>query len=252
LLRDAIGNPFDPVVLNPSRVKTTVKELATVDLILGQIMGPTPVKRRWRLRLGLGLLLLVAYFLLPWVYYLVIGWIYGVAFVQPADDPPFNHPLARLEKDDRLPFRLDPEKAYRIELGRGSGWHGLDIVKFSQDGSVVLHSHRGTIWYTATMHLPEQAAGQVFQAVEDNQLLGMERAYHANVADGTQWVLWIKQGNNEKSVYFNNHFPKGIIGFANALDTLLSGNGVGSVSWRPVRSWSSRNHEKELWNSIKR
>ena len=98
------------------------------------------------------------------------------------------------------------------------------------------------------MQLSEESLAKVLQAVEDNQLLGLHKAYHANVEDGTQWVLWIKQGENEKAIYFNNHFPKAIVGFATDLDAVLSASGSGNLTWYPA----ARDHEKELWDSINR
>jgi hypothetical protein len=209
------------------------------------------MKRRWRLWLGLGGIVVVAWFLGPWTCYFLRGWIYGVTPPpQPADDPPVSERLAKVEKDSRPSFHIDPNKPYRIELGRGSGWHGLDTLKISEDGKVVLHRHQGT-WYKATMKLPGESLAKVLQAVEENQLLGLHKAYHADVADGTQWVLWLSQGEKEKSVYFNNHFPKEIIRFAASLDAVLADSGSGNLTWYPVLG-GGRDHEKELWDSIKR
>jgi len=148
--------------------------------------------------------------------------------------------------------RLDPAAPYRIEFGRGSGWHGLDTVKVTDDGSVVLHVFRHNAWYVGGMSLPQPALAQVLEAVDDNHLLAMHKGYHADVCDGTQWVLWITQGDDEKSVYFNNHFPKEIIAFARSLDEVLVENGVGKLSWLPVAPGTERSHAKELWESIRR
>lgn len=209
------------------------------------------MKRRWRTWLGLGVLILVTGILGPWLFQLAMGWIHGVDSY--AIDSPPNYPLASVEKDNRPPFRLIPVEAYRIEFVRGSGWHGLDTIKVNQDGTVVLHRLAGSDCYTATIHLSEQSVAQILQAIEDNHLLGMDRAYHANVADGTQWVFWIRQGDNERSIYFNNHFPQEILRFAKSLDEALCESGLGKVAWHPVAPWrGNREHEKELWESITR
>jgi hypothetical protein len=219
------------------------------------------MKRRWRLWLGLAVLIVLICFLGPWTFYFLRGWFYGVIPPpQPADDPPFSHRLAKVEQDTRPAFHIDPKKPYRIELGRGSGWHGLDTVKISEDGAVVLYRNQEAAsvaawsqgpWYKATMQLSAESLAKVLQAVEDNHLLALHKAYHADVADGTQWVLWIKQGDEEKSVYFNNHFPQEIVRFAGAVDAVLADSGSSNFTWYPVLG-SSRDHEKELWNSIKR
>src|SRR5256885_12477044 len=112
----------------------------------------------------------------------------------------------RVEKDDRPSFRIDPARPFRVEFGRGSGWHGLDTIKFELGGVVVLHrmkeAEKGYAFETATLRLPPDAVADVLKAIDTNDLLGLHKAYHADMHDGTQWVLWIKQGEREKSVYF--------------------------------------------------
>lgn len=205
-------------------------------------------RRRWRLWLGAAVLILVAWMAGPWSYWWIRGLVYGVTLTHPADDPPFNHPLIRVEKDTRPSVQIDPKKPCRIEFGRGSGWHGLDTITISEDGTVVLHVQRAT-WYKATMQLTGESLAKVWQAVEDNHLLKLHKAYHGDVADGTQWVLWIKQGQEEKATYFNNHFPKEVVNFASSLDAILAEGGAENLNWGPT---GSRDHEKELWDSIKR
>lgn len=159
-----------------------------------------------------------------------------------------------------IPFHLDPGRPYQLEFGRGSGWHGLDTVKLRQDGTVTLHRQRqefdGQVvhlfWETARLKLPPEALARVVDAIEEHQLLGMDREYHEDADDGTQWVLWVKQGEKEKSVYFDNRFPKGIVRFAEALDNVLAENGLEKADWRRVPDVDARKHERELWDSIKR
>jgi hypothetical protein len=110
---------------------------------------------------------------------------------QPSDDEPadpfFNQPLSHVEKDDRPTFQIDPSKPFQIEFGRGSGWHGLDTVKVNQDGLVVLHRlKKSADWERATLQLPDDALAKVLEQVDADHLLELHRAYHANVADGTQ------------------------------------------------------------------
>ena len=107
------------------------------------------------------------------------------------------------------------------------------------------------MWETATLQLQADKLAEVLKAVETNDLMNLHRAYHTDVNDGTQWVLWIKQGEQEKSVYFNNSFPRRIKEFASQLDGILSVAGLSTVAWTPVPDKESRQHEKELWDSIK-
>ena len=159
----------------------------------------------------------------------------------------------RVEKDERPAFTIDSSQAFRLEFGRGSGWHGLDTVRVDQDGGVVLHRRQqADVWETTTLQLPPNALADVLKAVESNGLMGLHREYHADIHDGTQWVLWIKQGEQEKSVYFNNSFPRQITRFAEQLDSILSTAGQDEAAWQPVAVSESRQHERELWDSIKR
>jgi len=166
----------------------------------------------------------------------------------------------RVEKDDRPAFTIDRTQPFWLEFGRGSGWHGLDTVKIDQTGRVVLHQMKSDrqqnvnvlSWEVATLQLAPEAVAEVLEAVESNDLMGLHKAYHADIADGTQWVLWMKQGAREKSVYFDNRFPPAITRFAEQLDAILARAGLDKVAWQTVPERESRQHEKELWNSIRR
>jgi len=173
---------------------------------------------------------------------------------------PMNHPVSKVVKDDRPPFRIDPDRPWGIEFGRGSGWHGLDTIKFDQDGRLVLHRLKeepqgGGIahsWETATAHLPPEAVAKVLEAIASDRLLTLDKASHAAVYDGTQWVLWVRQGEREKVVYFDNHFPDPIVRFSGRLDEIVAGSVGPGLKWRAVPLARSRDHERELWESIKR
>jgi hypothetical protein len=166
----------------------------------------------------------------------------------------------RVEKDDRPAFAIDHTQPFWLEFGRGSGWHGLNTVKIDQTGRVVLHRMKSAhqdgatvlSWEAATLQLTPEALAEVLKAVESNDLTGLHKAYHEDIKDGTQWVLWIKQGEREKSVYFNNRFPRAITAFAEQLDAILARAGSDKVEWQPVPMRESRQHERELWDSIKR
>ena len=62
----------------------------------------------------------------------------------------------------------------------------------------------------------------------------------------------VKQGENEKAVYFNNRFPAAITAFAEQLDAILARSGLSTIAWQPVPEWESRQHEREPGGSIKR
>jgi hypothetical protein len=159
----------------------------------------------------------------------------------------------RVERDDRPAFTIDRTQPFWLEFGRGSGWHGLDTIKLDKTGGVVLHRMKSTMsWEVAALQLPPEAIAEVLKAVESNGLMRLHKAYHADIHDGTQWVLKIKQGEREKSVYFNNSFPAAITRFAEQLDAILARGGLDRVAWRPVPGREARQHEKGLWDSTER
>jgi hypothetical protein len=169
-------------------------------------------------------------------------------------------PLARYVEDKGSPFVLDPDLPFLLEFGRGSAWHGLDIVKLFEDGTLTVHRQRigklrgepfGFLEAT-TVRLGRKSVSRVLHAIEENEIMEMHRAYHANVYDGTQWILRIKQGENEKAIYCDNHFPRRILLFAAALDSELADSTLKYGQWRRVVDADSCRHEAALWDSIKR
>lgn len=53
-----------------------------------------------------------------------------------------KHPLARFEKDDSPPFQIDGARPFTIHFGRGSGYAGLNTMKITEDGTLVLHRRK--------------------------------------------------------------------------------------------------------------
>jgi hypothetical protein len=158
------------------------------------------------------------------------------------------------------PAQFDPDVPFLVEFGRGSGYFGLDTIKVFQDGTVTLC--RKGLWYdfgearlrwaTAVLRLPPGSLAQVLDAVEKNRLLGLDREYHADILDGTQWVLRVKQGEKGRVVYFNNRFPEEIVRFAEDLDRILAENGLERVRWRRVAEADAWEYQRALWVSIRR
>jgi hypothetical protein len=155
--------------------------------------------------------------------------------------------------------KVDPEQPFRIEFGRGNGWHGLDTVSMTADGKVVLYRQgiercddtRYQYWETTSLSLPNESVGEVLAAIEKEGLMQLDREYHGGVADGTQRVFWLQQGANQKSIYCDNNFPKAMTRFAESLDAILARNGLGDATWERVPDSRARDHEKDLWKSIR-
>jgi len=159
---------------------------------------------------------------------------------------------SKVESDTRPAFTLDASKPFVIELGRGSGWHGLDIVTVNQTGAVELRriASDGSV-EGASLQLSGSQVKELVDLVNSSHLTAMGRSYSdPNVEDGTQWVLWIQQSPSEKSIYFNNSFPGKITGFADQLDAELQKAGLSGVSWTPVAKQQAADEQKALWARI--
>ncbi len=86
--------------------------------------------------------------------------------------------------------------------------------------------------------------------IKDLKLTELAKAYHGGAHDGTQWVFYLPQEGQKKSVYFDNKFPKAIEQFAKALDNILEPYKNKAV-WRQVAKGQERSSGKSLWESIK-
>jgi hypothetical protein len=158
--------------------------------------------------------------------------------------------LWRLAVDHDRPDLSGP---FFLEFGRGSGWHGLNTVKVRPDGAILLHRRSGTAsWEVTTLKLSDRSLARVRDAIQQNGLLDLQKEYDANITDGTQWVLLITQGEKAKAVYFNNNFPDAIVRFAADLDNILADNGLEQAVWRDAGGSFDREHERSLWDSIRR
>ena len=181
-----------------------------------------------------------------------------------AADEPAAYPAVKGERATRPAFDIDSTKAFRIELGRGGGFDGLDTVKLDRSGKVIMHrvkweqrqtrhrKFRIRVWETVSLRVSEEDVAKILEAIKAKELMNLDRAYHADVADGTQWVFRIEQGGREKSVYFNNHFPASIIQFAKKLDAIIAESGVNELAWKAVPEDEHGQHDNALWESISR
>lgn len=156
-----------------------------------------------------------------------------------------------VEPDSRPAFALNASKPFVIELGRGSGLFGLDVVKVTETGEVQLHRIAGGANVeTASLRLSDVRIRELADAVNSLRLTDMGRSYSTEIQDGTQWVLWIQQSPAEKSVYFNNAFPKEITAFAGRLDAMLQEAGLNGAAWTPVPEKEGRAEQDALWARI--
>lgn len=175
-------------------------------------------------------------------------------YVAPMEEQPRSFPLAEKVSDSKTGWEIQPEQPFHLEFGRGSGREGLDLVTVNGTGQTTMFriNYGLSRWETAQMRLSTNTLNQIVKAINRLKITGMAKAYHAKVYDGTQWVFWLKQGKQEKAIYFNNHFPGEIQEFANILTHSLESENVKKVTWSAIPKNKWREHETGIWQSIKR
>lgn len=88
------------------------------------------------------------------------------------------------------------------------------------------------------------------RAINVMNIGAMERAYHGQVVDGTQWILLVRVDGKEKSVYFDNNFPKSIRTFSSFVHQAILEPLADPVESEVVPARHHRKHEKAIWASI--
>ena len=167
-------------------------------------------------------------------------------------DPDTGEPIFALDHSvaDSCHHKFSASLPFRISLGRGSGLYGLETIAIDENLLAILHRETNAGWETCSVKLTIDEWGTVVDAIEQNDLLSLSREYHAKIADGTQWVLWIEQNGQSKTVYCNNFFPDQIRNFAAVIDTVFDIDDD-MLEWKPVPDKLVGNHDNELWAAIK-
>ena len=162
-------------------------------------------------------------------------------------------PLVETDPDIATEWEFDPAVPFTLDFGRGSGLQGLDTITVTNLGEVTLHRLRNRFadgfWETSAFTLSPDETTQIGREIARLNLQDVPKAYHADISDGTQWVLWIRQGQSQKSVYFNNHFPEAIRNFAERIDQILKID-YRELSWNRVPKELIGKHDEEIWKSI--
>ena len=161
-------------------------------------------------------------------------------------------PLSKIEPAKAVSFSVDLGRPFHVVLGRGSGLAGLDTVAFGIDGDVTMFKQQPAgKWQTASVRLSPEAIARIFDQVKAQDVMNMSAEYHADVHDGTQWVLWIKQHQKSKAIYYKNNFPNAKKRLAECLDEELALAGMLKDVWNDVPESQYGEHDRALWDSIK-
>ncbi len=180
---------------------------------------------------------------------LALGGIYLCTLsTRPVDWSVYEVAVPDPDWEARLPFAVPVDDGFELMLGRGSGWHGLDVFKIDGQGKATysLRGKDGLVrWRFVAARTDLQALVDFINA---NNIVGLGRTYtNPHIADGTQWVLLLKTKGLAKSVYCDNVFPGTVTKLAQFIDDKfpLSLNAEKEVV--PPKEPSD---EQELWKSI--
>lgn len=150
------------------------------------------------------------------------------------------------------PDALRPDENFELQFGRGSGWHGLDVLRITSDRRAVYEYRTELgIWERKRFAVDAKGLADLRGAIDTLNPWDMERAYHADVCDGTQWAFFVCVDGTSKSIYFNNHFPGAIKQFADFVDRAILQPFADPLKAQTVADRHHRKHEKELWESIR-
>ena len=151
---------------------------------------------------------------------------------------------------DNRGIKFHSSQPFRISLGRGTGMHGLETIEIDENLNAELYRQTDNGWETCVVELTIEEWGAVSDSIAEHDLYALDRAYHAKVADGTQWILWVRQNGNAKTVYCNNYFPDPLRSFARDIDSLFDIDDD-LLEWTAVPFNLAGDHDETIWDAIK-
>lgn len=178
----------------------------------------------------------------------------------PNRDSSYFSEIEKKSVPDKKKFDFDPSKPFRLEFGRGSGWTGLNTIKIEENGSVAVHMLReekikGVIYSyceNGLLKLSEKDLRIITDKIVELEILDMDMSYYAEgIRDGTQWIFWVQQGKEQKSIHFSNHFPKKILYISVIIDEILENAGYNVIKWKRFPNRETLFHQIDIWNSIR-
>jgi hypothetical protein len=171
-----------------------------------------------------------------------------------SDRPDF--PLAKSE-DDPSPSRLRSEhilgaEGFVFTMGVGSGLSGLDVFRVDAAGNAVYVFATGDShgdWWRAEFTVAAPMVTHLRKLLVEIDYPSLKRAYHANVADGTQWCIRVDCAGIVKKMYCNNYFPAAAMRLAAAVGgEILPAHGPEIQKARRIWQATARSAAKGLWH----
>lgn len=139
------------------------------------------------------------------------------------------------------------DKPYFVSFGRGSGQVGLAVVTFDSAGSArILRGNE-----VCKFQISPDTIASLSKAIDQLNLLGLEKRYDGNMRDGTQWILTISTETESHTTYFDNLFPESIQQFSKLLDETFSDSFLRKQKRNQISPAEAGAIQKRLWDAIK-
>ncbi|MSU78602.1 MAG: hypothetical protein EXS16_10980 [Gemmataceae bacterium] len=148
---------------------------------------------------------------------------------------------------------MQPDEVFELQFGRGSGWLGLDVLRIvSKSEASYEYRVDGGDWHRKKFKLNDAEMASLRNAITQMNVWAMERAYsRPERADGTQWVLLVRENGKSRSVYFDNNFPEAIRNFAEFVDQKIIVPYADTLNPTVVPERHHLKHQKAIWESIR-
>ena len=139
--------------------------------------------------------------------------------------------------------KLDPGRPFELWLGRSN-----EIIYVPEIGEIEID--RGT--QRGTAGFDERQWEDLRDLVRHIEIDQLRDHYVAEAPDeGTQWILRIRQGAYDRTIFCDNRFPQELLRFADGLDKLLLDADLADNAFEDAPP-EAEQREAALWASIHR
>jgi hypothetical protein len=133
-------------------------------------------------------------------------------------------------------------------MGVGSGLNGLDVFRVDARGNAIyVFSTGDDVWWRRDFRIPPAEIAGLRRLLVEVDFASLERAYHANAVDGTQWCIRVELSGSAKRVYCNNYFPEAAKQLADAVGKLLPAHDGELREARRIFQSTARTFAAPLW-----
>jgi hypothetical protein len=169
----------------------------------------------------------------------------------PSQRPPKTEPDPKWRDASGAVVELD--ETFLLELGMGSGGHGLNVTTIREDGTA-RHVYRKAstdeagsvehVWRRVDFRVEREELGETVRLLNEERFLLRPRSYvDPQVQDGAQWIVHVRTRGRDKFVYLSNAFPDPLVRLARHVTGLVGRRPELAATSRPMETA----HDTHLW-----